>query len=61
MDITYVWTPHGWLYMAIVMDLFSRQIVGWAIADHMRTFLRVSALPMFLAKKTVAWITLLFR
>ncbi len=45
-DITYVWTPQGWLYMAIVMDLFSRQIVGWAIADHMRTSLCVSALQM---------------
>ena len=45
-DITYVWTLQGWLYMAIVMDLFSRQIVGWAIADHMRTSLCVSALQM---------------
>jgi putative transposase len=31
-DITYVWTREGWLYLAIVLDLFSRQIVGWALS-----------------------------
>lgn len=45
-DITYVWTLEGWLYVAIVMDLFSRQIVGWAIDDPMRTPLCISALQM---------------
>ncbi len=45
-DITYVWTLEGWLYVAIVIDLFSRQVVGWAIADYMRTSLCVSALQM---------------
>ena len=30
-DITYIWTAEGWLYLAIVLDLFSRQIVGWAM------------------------------
>ena len=45
-DITYVWTLEGWLYVAVVIDLFSRQVVGWAIADHMRTSLCVSALQM---------------
>ena len=45
-DITYVWTLEGWLYVAIVIDLFSRQVVGWAIADHMRTPLCVRALQM---------------
>ena len=30
-DITYVWTLEGWLYVAVVIDLFSRQVVGWAI------------------------------
>nr|WP_269747886.1 DDE-type integrase/transposase/recombinase [Methylomonas lenta] len=33
-DITYVWTLQGWLYVAVVIDLFSRQVVGWAIDDH---------------------------
>lgn len=36
-DITYLWTNEGWLYLAIVMDLYSRQIIGWSIQDHMRT------------------------
>ena len=45
-DITYVWTLEGWLYVAIVIDLFSRQVVGWSIADHMRTSLCVNALQM---------------
>ncbi|MGZ5011706.1 MAG: IS3 family transposase [Methylobacter sp.] len=45
-DITYVWTLQGWLYVAVVIDLFSRQVVGWAIDDHMRTSLCVKALQM---------------
>ena len=45
-DITYVWTLEGWLYVAVVIDLFSRQVVGWCIDDHMRTSLCVSALQM---------------
>ena len=45
-DISYVWTLEGWLYVAVVIDLFSRQVVGWAINDHMRTTLCVSALQM---------------
>ena len=45
-DITYVWTFEGWLYVAVIIDLFSRQVVGWAIADHMRTTLCVKALQM---------------
>ena len=56
-DITYVWTFEGWLYVAVVIDLFSRQVVGRAIAEHMRTTLCVKALQMaFLAKKTSAWL-----
>ena len=42
-DITYVWTLEGWLYVAVVIDLFSRQVVGWSIDDHMRTLLCVKA------------------
>jgi len=45
-DITYVWTLQGWLYVAVVIDLFSRQVVGWAIDDHMRASLCVKALQM---------------
>ncbi len=38
-DITSIWTQQGWLYLAVVIDLFSRQIVGWSIQSHMRTSL----------------------
>jgi len=34
-DITYIWTQEGWLYLAVVVDLFSRQIVGWAMSNHL--------------------------
>ncbi len=43
-DITYIRTWQGWLYLAVVIDLFSRRVVGWAIADHMRTELVLTAL-----------------
>jgi putative transposase len=53
-DITYIWTLEGWLYLAVVIDLFSRQVVGWAVADHMKTTLCFSALQMaFLPTATV--------
>ena len=45
-DITYVETDRGWLYLATVMDLYSRRIVGWAMADHLRTDLPLAALTM---------------
>ena len=45
-DISYVWTLEGWLYLAIVMDLFSRQIVGWAMNKRMKTQLTLDALSM---------------
>lgn len=34
-DISYIWTAEGWLYLAVVVDLFSRRIVGWATSDHL--------------------------
>ena len=45
-DITYIPTDEGWLYLAGVMDLFSRKIVGWSMAEHMRTDLVSEALRM---------------
>jgi transposase InsO family protein len=45
-DITYIRTAQGWLYLALVLDLWSRKIVGWAMADHLRAELVVSALGM---------------
>ena len=43
-DITYVWTDDGWAYLAVVLDLFSRRVVGWAIDDNMRDELVLDAL-----------------
>lgn len=43
-DITYVWTLAGWVYLATVIDGFSRQVIGWAVADHMREDLVLRAL-----------------
>lgn len=45
-DITYVPTMSGWVYTAFVMDLYSRMIVGWEVADHLRSDLPLSALEM---------------
>jgi putative transposase len=45
-DITYVRTWEGWLYLAVVLDCFSRRVVGWAMADHLRTELVLEALGM---------------
>jgi transposase InsO family protein len=45
-DITYVETDQGWLYLATVMDLHSRRIVGWAMEDHLRADLPLAALKM---------------
>jgi putative transposase len=50
-DITYVPTGEGWLYLAGVIDLCSRMIVGWSMADHMRTDLVSDALGMAVARR----------
>jgi transposase InsO family protein len=51
-DITYIWTAEGWLYLAIVMDLFSRRIVGWSTANHLKTDLCLEALQMAINQRT---------
>ncbi len=45
-DITYIWTARGWTYLAVIVDLFSRRVVGWSIDDNMRTELVLKALEM---------------
>jgi len=50
-DLTYVWTAEGWLYLAIVLDLFSRRVVGWAMADHLGHELALAALDMAIARR----------
>ena len=47
-DLTFIRTNSGWLYLAVVIDLCSRRIIGWALADHMRAGLAVSALQQAL-------------
>lgn len=43
-DITYIWTDEGWLYLAVVMDLFSRKIVGWNLDRYLNKELAITAL-----------------
>jgi len=50
-DITYIWTWEGWLYLATVIDLASRRVVGWSMGDHMRTELVADALRMAIAAR----------
>lgn len=50
-DITYIPTQEGWLYLAAVMDLRTRRLLGWAMADHMRVELVQEALSMALARR----------
>jgi putative transposase len=53
-DITYLRTWEGWLYLVAVQDVFSRRIVGWSMADHMRAELVTDALQMALAQRRPA-------
>jgi putative transposase len=53
-DITQQRTGDGWLYLAIVLDAFSRRVVGWAMADHLRTELVLDALDMAIAQRKPA-------
>lgn len=51
-DITYVWTGEGWLYLAVVMDIGTRRVIGWSLRDTLRTELVTSALDMALGVRT---------
>lgn len=53
-DITYIWTLEGWIYLAAVMDLFSRKIVGWSLAQTLETSLVKEALQRALASRQPA-------
>jgi putative transposase len=53
-DITFIPTSAGWLYLAVVIDLYSRRIVGWSLADHMRSDLVLEALHQALQTRPVA-------
>ncbi len=53
-DITQQRTSEGWLYLAVVLDAFSRRIVGWSMADHLRTELVLDALDMAITQRNPA-------
>lgn len=50
-DITYLWTQEGWLYLAVVIDLFSRKVVGWSIGSRMTAQLVCDALGMAIGQR----------
>ncbi len=52
-DITYVRLAEAFVYLAVVLDAFSRKVVGWALADHLRASLTLEALEMALTSRTV--------
>jgi putative transposase len=53
-DITYIWTAAGWLYLAAIMDLFSRKILGWSLGKHLDASLVKQALSQALASRPPA-------
>lgn len=59
-DITYIPTEQGWLYLAVIIDLFSRRVIGWSMADHMRTDLVLNALNAALGQRIPASSGLVF-
>ena len=50
-DISYIWTTEGWLYLAVIIDLFSRRVVGWATSDRLKRDLALKALHRAVASR----------
>ena len=50
-DMTYIWTLQGWLYLAVIIDLFSRRVVGWSMSERIDRKLALDALSMALAQR----------
>ena len=48
-DITYIWTREGWLYLAVILDLHSQRVIGWAVSNRMKRDLEIRALKMAIA------------
>jgi transposase InsO family protein len=53
-DITFLWTKQGWLYLAVILDLFSRRVVGWATSQNVDRHLALAALDMALLQRRPA-------
>ena len=54
-DITYIRMSEEFVYLAVILDAFSRRVVGWAMADHLRAELALAALDMTLANRCIRW------
>jgi putative transposase len=50
-DITYLWTLEGWLYLAVILDLFSRRVVGWSMSERLERGVALEALKMALGER----------
>ena len=50
-DISYIWTSEGWLYLAVILDLYSRRVIGWAVSNRMKRDLAIRALDMAVAMR----------
>ncbi len=48
-DISYIWTGEGWLYLAVILDLYSRRVIGWAVSNRLKRDLAIRALDMAVA------------
>ena len=53
-DLTYLWTDEGWLYLAVVLDLYSHAVVGWAMAERMTRDLVIDALTLAIWRRRPA-------
>ena len=51
-DISYIWTREGWLYLAVILDLHSRRVIGWAVSNRMKRDLAIRALKMAIALRS---------
>ncbi|APG47588.1 putative transposase [Phaeobacter porticola] len=63
-DISYIWPREGWLYLAVILDLHSRQVIGWAVSNRMKRDLAIRALiPLMVCRQTTAgrWMAIAFR
>ena len=59
-DITYIWTRKGWVYLAVVLDLFSRRVVGWSVSERPDTALVLAALSQALQSRPYVRGSLIF-
>ena len=48
-DISYIWTCEGWIYLAVILDLYCHRVIGWAVSNRMKRDLAIRALDMAVA------------